>query len=320
MKRSNILRYGVTAVVLVLLGLFARQVNWHDTWATIRAASPSILLIAIALNIASIVLKAIRWWVFLRPIGTASLSLALRATFAGAGLNNLVVANGGDAARVVFVTQAAQLPSARVLATLALERLFDVVGYVVLLAAAAVFLQLPGNLARVRPFALVILALMAVLLWWLLRRPHVAESAAGSTRVGWWGKIEAYGSRFVQTLGAASSGPRFAAALLLSLGAWGLQVATYHATAQAAHFPITTTGTIAALLAVNIGFAVRATPGNVGVFQAVYAATAVAFGLDQNQAIAVAVLIQAQQILPVTLIGVALTPTFVGLHSQTRGR
>jgi uncharacterized membrane protein YbhN (UPF0104 family) len=82
-------------------------------------------------------------------------------------------------------------------------------------------------------------------------------------------------------------------------------------TAQAAHFPMTTVSTIAALLAVNLGFALRATPGNVGVFQAAYAATAVAFGLDQNEAIAVAFLIQAQQILPVTLLGVALAPEFI---------
>ena len=36
-----------------------------------------------------------------------------------------------------------------------------------------------------------------------------------------------------------------------------------------------------------------------------------AFGLDKNEAIAVAFLIQAQQILPVTLLGVALAPEFI---------
>ena len=55
----------------------------------------------------------------------------------------------------------------------------------------------------------------------------------------------------------------------------------------------------------------RATPGNVGVFQALYALTATAFGMDSNQAIAVAFLIQTQQIIPVTLLGVALAPEFI---------
>ena len=44
-----------------------------------------------------------------------------------------------------------------------------------------------------------------------------------------------------------------------------------------------------------------------------------AFGLDQNQAIAVAFLIQAQQILPVTLLGIALAPEFI-FKAQKRRR
>jgi uncharacterized membrane protein YbhN (UPF0104 family) len=102
------------------------------------------------------------------------------------------------------------------------------------------------------------------------------------------------------------------------VAAWALQVATYQMTARAAHLPMTTVATVAALLAVNLGFALRATPGNVGLFQAAYAATAAAFGMDQDQAIAVAFLIQAQQILPVTLLGVALAPEFIFKQAKHR--
>jgi uncharacterized protein (TIRG00374 family) len=315
---SHALRIGLTIVILAMLVLFARKVNWHDTWATMRAASLPLLLTAAALNIASIIVKALRWWIFLRPIGSPSFPLALRATFAGAGLNNVLVANGGEAARVVFVARSAHIPSARVLATLALERLFELVGYVVLLSAAATFLTLPGNLARVKPFAIVILLAMLALLGWLLRRPDVVETVAGPKPATWQGRLKAYGSRFGATISNVSSGPRFIGALLLSVLAWALQVSTYLWTARSAHFPMTIVGTIAALLAVNLGFALRATPGNVGLFQAAYAATAVAFGLNENQAIAVAFLIQAQQILPVTLIGIALAPEFIFKQKKRR--
>ena len=103
------------------------------------------------------------------------------------------------------------------------------------------------------------------------------------------------------------------------MAAWALQVATYQMTARAAHLPDDHGGHVAALLAVNLGFALRATPGNVGLFQAAYAATAVAFGLDRDQAIAVAFLIQAQQILPVTLLGVALAPEFIFKKAEAPG-
>ena len=314
---SRMLRLGLTVFILVMLVVFATKVNWHDIWASMRSASLTTLLVAALLNIASIIVKAIRWWVFLRPIGARSFWLSLKATFAGAGLNNVLVANGGEAARVVFVSRSAHVPSAKVLATLALERLFELVGYVVLLSLAATFLALPHSVERVKPFAIATLVGMGALLVWLLRRPDVIEAVAGPKPANWQGRLKQYGSRFVGTIGAISSPARFVAALVLSVVAWGLQVATYQMTAQAAHFPMTPVATIAALLAVNLGFALRATPGNVGVFQAAYAAAAVAFGLDRNQAIAVAFLIQAQQILPVTLIGVALAPEFI-FKSQKR--
>ena len=310
-KVSHGIRLGLTLLILGLLFVFATKVNWHDIGRSIRDASVPLLLAAALVNILSIVVKAIRWWVFLRPIGATSLPLALRATFAGAGLNNVLVANGGEAARVVFVARSAHITSAKVVATLALERLFELVGYVVLLSLAATFLDLPHTVERVKPFAIGLLILMCALLVWLLRRPDVVEAVAGPKPATWQGRLKQYGSRFVGTISTVSSGPRFIAALLLSVLAWGLQVATYQMTARAAHFPMTTVATIAALLLVNLGFLFRLTPGNVGVFQTAYAAAAVAFGLDRNQAIAVALLIQAQQILPVTALGVALAPEFI---------
>jgi uncharacterized protein (TIRG00374 family) len=313
MKRNltRVLRLLITVAIVAMLVVFATKVNWHSTWAAIRASSISILLAAALVNLLSLALKGVRWWIFLRPIGASSLWLALRATFAGAGLNNVLVANSGEAARVIFVSRASHITSAKVLATLALERLFELIGYVVMLALAVSFLPLPPALERTRPFAWIALLLIAGMLVYLVRRPEGAESVAISTEVGWRTKTREYVRRFMHALAGISTGPRFSAALALSVGIWALQVATYALTARAAHFPLPLVGTVAAILAVNVGFAIRATPGNVGLFQMLYAATTTAFGFDENQAIAVAFLIQTQQILPVTLLGIALAPEFI---------
>jgi glycosyltransferase 2 family protein len=316
---SRILRLGLTAIIVVGLVLFARKVNWATTWASITDANRTDLMFAAIVNLLSLALKGVRWWIFLRPVGAPSLWLALKATFAGAGLNNVLVANGGEAARVVFVARAAHVQSAKVLATLALERMFELIGYVVLLALSVSFLNLPPALDRTRPFAWVALAGIAVFLVYLVRRPEVAETAApviAEVSLGWRSRLANYFRHFGRTIGGISTGPRFAAALLLSVGIWAMQVWTYSLTARAAHFDIPLVGTVAAILAVNLGFAVRATPGNVGVFQAVYALTAAGFGMDKDQAIAVAFLIQTQQIIPVTLMGVALAPEFIFKRKQ----
>lgn len=305
----RILRVVMWVAVAAFLVLFATRVQWSDTWHALRSASPSILLAAAAVNLLSLALKGVRWWVFLRPVGVDSFWLTMRATFAGAGLNNVLVANSGDAARVIFVSRATRVTSAKILATLALERLFELSGYVLMLVLGIWLLPLPGPIAELRPFAITALAALGFFVLFLLSREKTDERELDDAHRS--GKLRAYLRRFTHTLASVSTIPRFTAAMVLSVGAWGLQIATYQLTAKAVHFPITFTGTVACLLAVNVGFALRPTPGNVGVFQLLYALTAAALGFDSNAAVAVAFLIQTQQILPVTAIGVVLAPEFL---------
>ena len=308
---TKLVRIALSLLIVAGLVRFAMTVDWHRTWQTIKDADRTILLAAAAVNLLSLGLKAIRWWIFLRPVGANSFGLALKATFAGAGLNNVLVANGGEAARVVFVARAAHVQSAKVLATLALERMFELIGYIFLLTLSVSFLELPPALTRWRPIAWAALFGVVALMIFLVRRPEHAETAAAATVIGWRARFTAYMKHFMHTIGGISTGPRFIIASALSVGVWALQVWTYSLTARSAHFALPVVGTVAALLLVNLGFAARLTPGNVGVFQGMYALAAVGFGLDKNQAIAVSFLIQAQQIIPVTLIGVALAPEFI---------
>jgi uncharacterized protein (TIRG00374 family) len=308
---SNTLRLALSVLIIVGLVLFARKVNWHTTWQSIAQADRKILLLAALVNLASLALKGVRWWIFLRPVGATSAWMALKATFAGAGLNNILVANGGEAARVVFVARAAHVQSAKILATLVLERMFELIGYIVLLALSVSFLELPPTLSRLRPVAWVLLAAIGVFLVYLVRRPEGGTDHKPAPVGSWRAKVGSYLKHFGETIGGISTGPRFGWALVLSVAIWAMQVWTYALTARSADFNLSLVGTVAALLAVNLGFAVRATPGNVGVFQAMYALIAAGFGMNKDQAIAVAFLIQTQQIIPVTLLGVALAPEFI---------
>src|SRR6476660_5657905 len=199
------LRIGITLIIVAMLVVFATRVNWHDTWRSISSASISLLIAAALVNLASIVVKGIRWWIFLRPIGVTSLPLAMRATFAGAGLNNVLVANGGEAARVVFVARSAHVQSARVVATLALERMFEFIGYIVLLALSVSFLELPHSVERTRPVAWATLVGVVALMVWLVRRPERAEVLATPTVVGVRARVSAYIKHLMQTIAGIST-------------------------------------------------------------------------------------------------------------------
>jgi uncharacterized protein (TIRG00374 family) len=312
---GKMFRWVLSAAIIVFLVIFARKVDWAGTWNLIRHASLPLLVVTMAANIASIAVKGVRWWVFLRPIGVRSLALSMRATLAGAGLNNVLVANGGDAARVVFVSRACRVPSSVVLATLALERLFDPIGFVILLVYAGLVYDLPPALARWQRPAEIGLVVVIALLGFFVYRTNRSSAPAEGEQVrelaGIWSKVRAYFARFAATAKEISNGPRFAAALALSMIAWLGQLVTFVYAARAAHVDISVAGSLVALLATNLGLLLRATPGNVGFFQFMYALTAGQFGVQQDQAVAVSLLIQALQVLPLTLLGVALAPEFI---------
>jgi uncharacterized protein (TIRG00374 family) len=290
-----------------LLWAFGRHVDWRSAAHAVRSADPLLLAAALALNLISLTLKGVRWWIFLRPLGDVALPLVLRATVAGASLNNLVVAQGGEGARVVLVSRAAGVSSAGVLSALALERTLDVVSYLTLLVIAAWTTPLPPHIARWRLPAAGVLTLAVGALLALgaaARRTPIGETvppAAGRRIVGYLRRARA-------GITLAATPERLGAAMLLSLAAWALQVATYHLVALAAHLPLPLAGSVAALLAVGISFLVRATPGNVGVFQVIYALSVGSFGIAEAPAVAVALLIQTLQVVPTVVLGTLVAP------------
>lgn len=297
----------LTLGMVALLVYYARTVHWDAAWRAIRSASPWLLLLAALANLATVAVKALVWWIFLRPVGAPSLGLAMRATAAGAGINNLLIANSGEAARAVLVTRSSEASGTGVVAALALERLFDFIGYVLVLIGAAFLLPLPESVARWRPEAVAMLgAIVVVLIALLAHAPHPPPDTEVLT--GMIARMRAGFERFIERLAHIVTMRRMGAALVLTLVNWATQIASYHLTAVAAHFPISLAGSITAMLLVNVGFLVRATPGNVGVFQLVYAATAQAMGLSSDAAVGVALLLQVVQNVPVTVLGAALAP------------
>ena len=291
-----------TGAFVVLLVLFARQMDWRAAAAAARNADASLLVLALSFNQLSLVLKGVRWWVFLRAVGVRSLRLVLRATYAGASLNNLVVAQGGEAARGVIVARASDVATARVASALALERVLDGVSYLTLLVSAAFLLDLPAALSRWRAEAAVALACASVALL-LLGATSRARGQSTARLDTTWARMAGGTARFLSSISETASPLRLTTGMAISIAAWALQVATYHTVALAAHLPISLAGSIAAMLAIGISFLIRGTPGNVGIFQVIYAMTAASFGVAKPAAVATALLIQAVQIIPTVLLG-----------------
>jgi uncharacterized protein (TIRG00374 family) len=302
----------VLIATLALLAAFARSVDWRHAWQAINHADLGLLAVATAANLGTLVVKGVRWSIFLDAIGVPGVSQAVGATIAAAALNGVVVANGGDAARVAAMARRGAVSSAAVLATLAVDRFCDLITYALLFVTAAFALPLPPQLAGWRTPGLLVVGAIAViagvLIWRSGRgRADDQEEIPGVASFG--ARARRYWRRLVATSASVTTRGRLASAILLSLIAWAGQWATYHYAAHAVAFATTPAESLLALLVVNASFIIRVTPGNVGVFQLLYALAVTSTGLDRDSAVAVAFLIQLVQYIPVTIIGLLLAPS-----------
>jgi uncharacterized protein (TIRG00374 family) len=309
---------------LSLLALAARNVEWARTWSAIVHANVGLIVVATLANLASILIKAIRWSLFLRAAGVPGVGLAIRATLAGAALNSLLIANGGDVARVAGVARRANVSSAAVLATAAVDRLSDLATYIALFVISAFLLPLPSELAKWRLPAVGLLTAVVLIgagaIAWPTREPPASRDPRDDREPTLLARLRDYWRRLVATSRTVSTPSRVAAALALALTAWAGQWATFHYAAHAASLASTPATSLLALLVVNASFVVRLTPGNVGVFQLLYALAATSAGLDRDAAVAVAFLITAIQYIPVMIIGLLLAPSLVTRAAQVSAR
>jgi uncharacterized membrane protein YbhN (UPF0104 family) len=285
----------VSVAAFVVLIYAAQHVDWRGASLVMGKASLPPLIVAVSLNALSVALRGVRWWIFLRGVGAPSLALAIRGTVVGAGLNNVVLANGGDAARAILVARAANVSRRATFATLGLDRLFDPVCFALLLIVATFTIRLPVLLTHARGLAATCLISLGVVLGVLFAMSR--RGLPNDRSESWRGRVR-----------ALSTPTRLLPAFAISLGVWTMQIATFALVARATSIALPLAGSVAAMLLADMGLLLRATPGNVGFFQFAYQIAAQQYGVPNDAANATALLLQIIQAVPITVAALMLTP------------
>ena len=312
--RSTLVRSVRWALITLLIaGLLAyvRRIPWTAALATMQHASLALLALALCFHFLALTGKAGIWWTFLEPLGGPRFTTVARGTLMGATLNSLFVGSSGEAGRVVLMSRLTGIPSASVVSTVALERVVDLCGFLSLLACAAFLYPVARTLSLFAFGALVIVGTLAI-------AQRIRSRSGTRCVVGFGGShaIVVRCRRFIHSVFESTrtiaTRRRLGIALALTLVDWCSELASYSLVARAAHFPIGVSGSLLVLLAVNVGFLVRVTPGNVGVFELVYASVAHSLGLPTDTALGVALLLHLVQDVPTKLLGLTLGMRFFG--------
>ena len=279
-------------------------------WTAVASASVPMLLIVAAATLFSTVMKGVRWWIFLRRSTSLRVGEVIRFTFAGLGLNALLLAQAGELVRVGLASRAAKAPLSTVLGSLASDKVVEILAFLAM-AVVAVLIQ-PTDLfpaSKVIVPALVAFGFFAAFIAYRGKSPErILEPVAGGWRF-YVHRSRAFISRFASEAQTRLRGMDAVKAFAISLVYWPTQIIAFAAGAEAVGLHIPIVATVAAVVAVNLAGFVRATPGNVGVFQVFYALAVTRFGFPQDKAVAAAVLIQSVQLVAVIVSGVLAAPS-----------
>lgn len=320
-----------TALGALWLWLALRSVEVAPAIAAIREAHAGWLLATAACGLGFMLTKAQRWLPLVARTATVPAGLAHRAVWAGSALN-LLLAHAGELLRAGLVARSTGAPAAAVLATIAVERIFDFAALALLCALALLLDARVGaslGLAALAALGLVALGMLGVR--WLTsptgpaaagtetggtRDPHAHRAAAAATAraraQAWLGSQRQRARAGLQ--GLAEPGLMLRT-LVLSLLQWACIVGAIAASGAAVGTPPAPAGALAVFALMIVGLTLPSAPAQVGTTQLAYVAGFTLVGLPGPQALAASLVYTGCVVLPQLIAGGVLA-----LASGTRIR
>lgn len=310
------------AISALLLWWAMRGVDFAAAWAAARSASPTLLLLAVALATSTFVLRVPRWQHLLRTDAGARLGTgpAWHAIAIGFMANNVLPFRAGELLRAWAVTRLAPVRFTSAFSSVAVERVFDGLIVTALLALSLLSPTVPPE-ARIGGTLVSDLATRAGLLFVLLllaASMMVAMPARAERILRRLVPWPALAERLVGILQGAAAGlgalrspGRLVLVVLWSAVVWLANAAAMWLAAFAFGMDL---GFSAMLLLQGVlvfGVAVPSTPGYVGVFQFIIVLVLGVLGVNRDLAFAYAVTYHVTTWIPITVLGlvsVARTP------------
>jgi uncharacterized protein (TIRG00374 family) len=323
---------GLLAVTLsaLLLWWAFRDVDLREAIGFLQRVRIAWLAAAVLTATSLFPLRLLRWRLLLRredggPFAWLPLWHAIAMGFAA---NNLLPFRAGEVVRTVA---ASRLTGARLttsLASVAVERVFDALTVVGLLALALLLPGMPAGLTvagvpvqRVTTMAGLVAATGLVIAGLVVAFPLAAEKVARavvpSDRVALRLIELIEGVR--QGLSVLRSPARFAGVAAWSVVLWLVNALSFYLAFQAFELPVNFAGALVLQGVLAFGIAVPSAPGYVGPFEAAITAVLAIYGIGASQAIAYAVGYHLTTFIPITLLGVwSATRTGLGFRLATR--
>jgi uncharacterized protein (TIRG00374 family) len=299
--KSRSLRIALSvAISAVFLAFAVRGVDWGEAWAAVRAANYVWVLLMFPVTIWTLFIRAQRWRVFLHAVGVPPLRPLVSATNIGFLANMVLPLRIGEVVRPVLLSRRAGLPLSGVLASVLLERIFDMFTILFLFGVSASLVTVSDQVRQwgwmLSGLALAVAAVIVVIRVQehLFLRLARQVSRLLPARVG--GPAYGFAEGFVKALEMLDSPMAYVRAFAWSLYLW-LAIATIYVLGfWAFHLDVPLLrGALVLTTLVAIAVSVPSAPGFVGAFQLGCVIGLRIFGVAESPALAFSIVLHLTQ-------------------------
>ncbi len=303
------------ALSAILLWWTLRDVSLATVWKELSQSSIPLFMASALCATLIFPLRARRWRTILDPVAPGQpLGALWRSTAIGMMVNNVVPARAGEIARAYALTKETPVPFATAIASLAVDRLFDML--VLLLLGVVAFLdpafprdatiagQSLGNLAQ---GAVVFVVLIVAALYGLAFFPAALVRAFEmfSRRVA--PRIEEAGKaallRFSEGLSVLKDPGRFVAVLAWTIAHWLLNGFAFWLGFRAVGLELPFSAALFLQTLIAVGVALPSAPGFFGFFEKLATVGLGIYGVGATQATSWAIGFHILSFIPITVIG-----------------
>lgn len=308
---------GVVGIVLsaVLLWWTLRDVSLAVVWGELRRSNGWLFLLSTFLSTIIFPLRARRWQTILEPVApNQPLGALWRATAVGMMANNVLPARAGEIARAYALTQQTKIPLSTSIASLAVDRLFDML--VLLLLAVAAFLdpafprdaQIAGQtIGSIAQGSVVLVTLIFAALYGLAFFParivRIYEIFARRISKTLEDRGKAVLIRFSEGLSVLKSPRRFLAVLSWTILHWVVNALGFWYGFKAVGIDLPFSAALFLQTLIAVGVALPSAPGFFGFFEKITVVGLAIYGVGAAQSTSFAIGYHILTFIPITVIG-----------------
>jgi uncharacterized protein (TIRG00374 family) len=298
-KRSLRIAFSVI-ISAVFLGFAIRGVHWNEATAALARAHYLYTLPMFPITVWTLYIRAQRWRLLLRPLGTPAMRTLVAATNIGFMANMVLPLRAGEVIRPVLVSRKEGEPLGGVLATIILERVFDLFMVLLLFGVSMAAVSVSATVRQwgmsLTGVALGIVAVVVLVRWQEALALRLLELVLRPLPHAVARNVDHFFRGFVQALEILDSPWTFLRILGWSAYLWLVIAFIYVWGLLAFDLPVPwVLGSIVVTAIVAIAVSAPSAPGYIGVFQVACTLALGLFGVTESDAFAFSIVMHLAQ-------------------------